>query len=286
LETYNATALVALTCGVRDTQPLRAKQTNLVLPRLQIATIFGTPHHVSRSAELVERFPTDSITVYVGLGADTAFTSNGRRGVVRRGDVVVCDSDQPFERELGFGVSEFAVKVKRADLHDTLGIDVPHEVSLLSPHSNPAAHALTRSAVTAIRTAGSRSVDELAVLELVGLLAAGDATAPEVRHRAMARAHIEAHLADRDLSAGRVAAATGISERQLSRIFAATGVSVPQYIRHRRLELARSILVTGAAESTADAARAAGFSSPAHFSQAFQQRFGVSAGSVRRAAAG
>lgn len=282
-EAYNAESLIALACEVRDTEPLRAKQTNLVLPRLQLATITGSPHHVSRSAELVERFPTDSIAVYVGLGADNRFTSNGHRGIIRRGDVIVCDADQPFERELGHGVSEFAVKVSRSELRESLGVEVPGEVSLLSARDNPAAHALTRTAVAAIRTAGSRSVDELGVLELVGLLAAGDATAPEVRHRAMARAHIEEHLADRDLSATTVAAATGISERQLSRIFAATGVSVPQYIRGRRLELARSILVAGSVHSTIDAARAAGFASPAHFSQAFQKRFGVSAGSVRRA---
>lgn len=283
-EAYNAESLIALTCRVRDAEPLRARQTNLVLPRLQIATITGSPHHVSRSAALVERFPTDSVAVYVGLGAATAFSSNGHRGVIRRGDVIVCDADQPFERELGHGVSEFAVKVRRTDLRDALGVEVPREVTLLSPDSNPAAQALTRTAVTAIRTAGSRSVDELGVVELVGLLAAGDTTAPEVRHRAMARSFIEEHLADRDLSAGTVAAATGISERQLSRIFGVTGVSVPQYIRGRRLELARSLLAGGSAGSTLEAARAAGFASPAHFSQAFQQRFGVSAGTVRRAA--
>lgn len=285
-EHYNAESLVALHCAVPQTTPLRAKQTNLELPRLQVATITGSPHHVSRPAELVERFPTDSVAVYVTLGAAAAFASNGRRQVIQRGQVLVCDADQPFDREFGHGVSEFAIKVRRSELHDAVGVEVRGEPALLSPDNNLAARALTHTAVTAIRTSGARSVDELGTLELVGLLAAGDAAAPEVRHRVTARAYIEEHLTDRGLSASRVAAATGISDRQLSRIFAATGVSVPQYILTRRLELARSILTAGTVASTVEAARAAGFASPAHFSQAFQERFGTSAGAVRRGVAG
>lgn len=283
-EDYNAQSLIALTCDVPETASLHATQTNLDLPRLQIATIQGSPHCVSRPAELVERFPTDSVAVYVTLGAPAAFASNGRRQVVQRGEVLVCDADQPFDREFGHGVSEFAVKVRRSELREALGLEVPGELTMLSPHNNLAAHALTRTAVAAIRTAGARSVDELATLELVCVLAAGDATAPELRHRVTARAYIEDNLPDRGLSATRVAAAAGISKRQLSRIFAATGVSVPQYILGRRLELARSILARRTTGSTAQAARAAGFASTAHFSQAFQHRFGTAAGSVRRAA--
>ncbi len=48
-----------------------------------------------------------------------------------------------------------------------------------------------------------------------------------------------------------VAAAIGISERQLSRVFAADGISVPRHILERRLQLARALL-----SSTAHAERA------------------------------
>ena len=44
-----------------------------------------------------------------------------------------------------------------------------------------------------------------------------------------------------------VAAAIGISERQLSRVFAADGTSIPRHILSRRLHLAYSILSSAAA---------------------------------------
>ncbi|GGB22382.1 AraC family transcriptional regulator [Flexivirga endophytica] len=282
-EAYNAEALIAVRCATPD-GPFRATETNLDLPRLHIATVTGSPHRVTRSADLVERCPTDSIAVYLGLGADAAFTSGGRRRMVRRGELLICNADQPFGREFRYGVGEFAIKVPRSELAGTLGAEVPGALRLLSLRESPAARALARAVAGATRSGAAVPIDELAALELVGVLAAGDRTPPEVQHRVAARAYIEEHLTDQDLSARHVAEAAGISDRQLSRIFAAVELSVPQFIQGRRLELARTLLAAGRAGSTAQAARSAGFASMPHFSRAFQRRFGVTAGAVRRGA--
>ncbi|HMG64090.1 MAG TPA: helix-turn-helix transcriptional regulator, partial [Streptosporangiaceae bacterium] len=112
---------------------------------------------------------------------------------------------------------------------------------------------------------------------------------------------IEDRLADPGLTAAQVAAATGISERHLSRIFAADGTSIPRHVLARRLQLAYAMLADSAradparasqarAEppsaglTVADVAARCGFTSAAHFSHAFRQHFGQRAGEVRRQA--
>jgi AraC-like DNA-binding protein len=148
------------------------------------------------------------------------------------------------------------------------------------------------------------------VLDLLAVLAAGRDAARATAHRAAAHSYIEEHLTDPGLSADRIAAAIGISERQLSRVFAADGTSVPRHILERRLLLARAMLsatatpatattatattatktatatATGQAMTVAETAARCGFTSAAYFSHAFRRHFGSNASDIRSAAAG
>jgi AraC-like DNA-binding protein len=146
--------------------------------------------------------------------------------------------------------------------------------------------------------------DETTVLDLVAVLATGGRAAQAAAHRAAARCHIDEHLTDPGLSAEQIAAAIGISERQLSRVFAADGTSVPRHILSRRLQLAYSILAappsdppsarreaaenqtttvdTGTTETVADIAARCGFTSANYFSHMFRQHFGLRASDLRR----
>src|SRR6201999_3377880 len=123
--------------------------------------------------------------------------------------------------------------------------------------------------------------DEDTVLDLVAVLAAGQGAARATAHRAAARCHIEEHLTDPGLSADQVAAAVGISERQLSRVFAAMSTSVPRHILTRRLHPAHAILLrnardggrSGAEATVAGVAARCGFTSITYFSHVFRQHF-------------
>lgn len=103
-------------------------------------------------------------------------------------------------------------------------------------------------------------------------------------HRAAARAYIEAYLPEHSLTAARVAAAIGISERHLSRVFAADGTSVPRHVLSRRLQLAYAMLADPAARRrpVAEIAARCGFISATYFSRAFREHFGLRASEVRR----
>jgi AraC family transcriptional regulator, positive regulator of tynA and feaB len=81
-----------------------------------------------------------------------------------------------------------------------------------------------------------------------------------------------------DLSPRAIAAANGVSVRQLHRVFSATGTTVSQYVR--RLRLARCAaelrIVSGSTEGITVIAFRWGFNDSAHFSKAFRAEFGQS----------
>lgn len=285
-ETHNATALIGL--DVHATQPLEATELNVQLLQVQLARVAGSAHAVRRTADVIERSPADAIAVYLTLREEASFTCADGIRTLRPGDALICETDQPFGREFARGLEELVVKVPRAAL--AVRCDVPRlrapVVATLggAVRSGQYARTLARMTSGATRTSRPLPADEGTVLDLVAVLAAGHAAASATAHRAAARAYIEEHLADQTLGAGQVAAAIGISERQLSRVFAADGTSVPRHILSRRLRLAYSLLARGPASmqvTVADIAARCGFTSVTYFSHAFRAYFGQRASDIR-----
>ncbi|TDP94848.1 helix-turn-helix domain-containing protein [Labedaea rhizosphaerae] len=279
-EQHNADSLIALACRPPAERPFAATEVNLQLERTHLARVRGTRHVVERSAATIERSPADAIAVYVTVMGDAVFEQDGRRRVLRPGQLLVCDADRPFLRGFGHGLDELAVKVPRTEFAQLTGQHTVGDPVVVETSENPHGHALARLVARAVRTDNPVPADDQAVLELVAVLA-GHAELP-VAHRAAARAFIEEHLADPALSACDIATATGISERHLSRLFAAADTSVPKHVLARRLDAAHSVLTTDKDLRTADVAVRCGFTSVAYFSQSFRKRFGVTAGEVRR----
>jgi AraC-like DNA-binding protein len=280
-ERHNAESLIALACLPPAAGAFTATEVNLQLERAHLARVRGTRHVVERSAAMVEAAPADAIAVYVTIMGEAVFEQGGERRLLRPGLLLVCDADLPFRRGFGHGLDELAVKVPRPEFTRLTGLRTVREPIVVEAGENPHGRALTRLVARAVRRDRPVPADEQAVLELVAVLA-GHADLP-VAHRAAARAFIEEHLTDPALSAGDVAAGTGISERHLSRLFAAAGTSVPRHILARRLDAAHSVLTTDKRFRTADVAARCGFTSVAYFSQCFRRRFGVTAGEVRHA---
>jgi AraC family transcriptional regulator len=93
-------------------------------------------------------------------------------------------------------------------------------------------------------------------------------------------AYIEAHL-DRRLSLEELAALAELSLFHFARAFKVTTGKAPhEYVRHRRLELARRLL-RQSERSVSDIALRCGFSDPSHLVRAFRLRFGVTPGQWR-----
>jgi AraC-like DNA-binding protein len=302
-ESHNATALIGL--DVRATGPLDATEVNVRLAQARVARVRGSAHAVQRTAAVIDRCPADSVAVYLTLRGDTSFACQAGQYRLSPGDALVCETDQPFTREFPRGLEELVVTIPRAALAvraDVAGLDAPVTVTFGVPGGNgpaapgaprrPYARALARIAGQATRTGPPLSPDEHTVLDLVAVLAGGRDTARATAHRAAARCYIEDHLTDPDLGAEEIAAAIGLSERQLSRVFAADGTSVPRHILSRRLELAHAVLAArapkppgpgraGTDESVADTAVRCGFTSATYFSHTFRKHFGFRASDLR-----
>jgi AraC-like DNA-binding protein len=278
-EEHNAAALIGL--AVRTERPLEATELNVRLPRVHLARVTGSPHVVERTPAIIGRDPADAIAVYLSVRGRSWFAGADRTRPLSPGSVLLCETDRPFARGFADGLDELVVKVPRQACAPLAGPG-PVVTSFDGPDGNPHARALARITRNATRTRQPVPADEGTVLDLVAVLLAGRHAGQAVAHRAAARSYIADHLTDPDLGAAQIAAAVGISERQLSRVLAADGTSVPRHILIRRLDLARSLLAGPDPGSVAEVAARCGFTSAAYFSHAFRSRFGERASDVRR----
>jgi AraC-like DNA-binding protein len=283
-ETHNATALIGL--DVEASEPLVATELNVRLPHVDLARVSGSAHVVRRTEQVIDRSPADALAVYMTLRGDAWFECPDGAYALHPGSILIFDTDRPFARGFGRGLEELVVKVDRVALPEVPRLGKPVIASFRDGGPNDQyARRLARSTGQATRTTDPLAADENTVLDLITVLAAGRAAAPATAHRAAARSYIDEHLTDPSLGAEQVAAAIGISERQLSRVFAADGVSVPQHILSRRLHLAYSMLFSATAaekaETVTDIAARCGFTSITYFSHAFRQHFGHRASDVR-----
>jgi len=303
-ESHNAAALIGL--DVLADGPLAAIETNVQLPAARLARVRGSAHAVERTPGVIERSPADSIAVYLTLRGDASFTYPGGRAELRPGDALVCATDRPFARGFARGLEELVVTVPRPALRPRADIQVgkPLVTSFRAdspgsrrPGGDRYARALARLAGRATRAGSAlplvdEDVDEDMVLDLVAMLATSGGVALASAHRVAARCYIDEHLTDPGLGAEQIAAAIGLSERQLSRVFAADGTSVPRHVLTRRLQLAHALLtarpagVDSAAVTVADVAARCGFTSAAYFSHSFRRHFGMRASDVRGEFAG
>jgi len=266
---------------------LEATEVNLQLSQLHVARVRGTSHVVERAAEVIRRHPADAIAVYLTLVGEAFFYNDDGVRTLRPGQLVICDADRPFMRGFSRGLEELAIKVPRPLFRELTGLgSVPTPLVRDFSASDSTAGTLAKLVDRALRPdgGGGGPADERTALDLFASLAGGRAVESGAVHLAKARAFIDEYLTEAGLSAARIAAGVGISERHLSRAFGSTGSSVPQYVLTRRLDRAHALLIKAPETPVAEVAARCGFGSATYFSQAFKNRFGMRASDVRQQA--
>jgi AraC-like DNA-binding protein len=98
------------------------------------------------------------------------------------------------------------------------------------------------------------------------------------------RQAVERDLGDASLSAARVGAEFGLSERYVQRLLSDAGTSFSDLVRGKRLERARRLLEAPSSgrRTIADIAYAVGFGDLSTFNHAFRRHFGCTPSEVRR----
>ncbi|GGX81144.1 AraC-like ligand-binding domain-containing protein [Streptomyces fructofermentans] len=229
----------------------------------------------------------------VFLGLQVTGTSlvvqNGRECVLRPGELAVYESTAPYTLLFDEGVDHHFLRFPRAmlALPDRLLRDTG---TLALGSDNPLAGlAFTYFSQLAVGDRLHQGVHGDAVVEpSVELLRAvltsqhgnsGPARGPLEATLSLRITHyIRQHLADRDLSAARIAAAHDISVRHLYAVLSRSGISLGDWIRTRRLAECRRELAgpNGRLRTIAATGRRWGFVDATHFSKVFKQAYGVS----------
>jgi AraC-like DNA-binding protein len=282
-ENHNAGALIGLRCRTLGESSLKATELNLQLDQVHLARVSGNPHLVERAPEVIRSHPADAIAVYLTLVGEAFFYHDDGVRTLRPGQLLICDADRPFMRGFSQGLEELAIKVPRHLFAELTGLP-----ALTSPlvrnfrHGDVQARTLAKMVGRTMRSEGTEPIDERTVLDLIASLAGSRTIDPSTVYWASARAFIEDHLTDPDLSAERIAAGIGISERHLSRVFATADTSVPRYVLARRLEGAHALLRSSPELTITEVAARCGFKSATYFSHSFRQRFDARPVDVRR----
>ena len=287
-ENHNAKALISLDIRTIDESPLHAAEVNLQFPSLRLAQVQGTAQIVERSETFIRQNPTDVVAIFFALAGDAFFYHRSGHESLKPGQAIMYDADLPFMRGFAEGLHELVLTVPRplfrelsggAALNRPVRFDFGHG-------AGPQAQELARMIRAALASEQPADDVEDTVLELFRSIASGGSAGSDAGYLAAAKGYIERHHRDPELSTAEVAAAVGISERQLGRAFADAGLTPGRYVLGLRLDRGREMLASPGADglSIGEIAARAGFLSQNYFARTFKERFNATPLQTRKAA--
>jgi len=261
--------------------------------RFTIGTHSGTGHPTGEaSTAWVQRVRTPAAEDILVLAIQTAgrfeLTQHGRTATLNPGDLTLMDPAAPVAMLYPEDFTQTTVRIRRQQLGLSRRTVDLASARPFSSSTDPLAD-LVRKYFTLLADSAdlrhgpqAEEVFEAGLRLLRGLLAgrAGEEIqAQEPPHETLVQrvlAYIQAHLAERDLNAARIAAAHHVSVRYLYVLLAREGIVLGDRIRSDRLAAARAELASAAGTAGSIAAVAArwGFADATHFTKVFRQHFG------------
>ncbi len=279
-EEHNARALVAMTCRTFTDEGLEASEWNVQTRGLRLARITAGAHVVERTLREIRRRPAGAMLLTVVVSGEICVYDGDGVVTLRPEQAVLTDTDVPSMRGYSKG-EQLLLTIPKPLYRDVVHAGVPPARRVFDLSVRASGHAAGSALVRLMQEALHRTNPtdlrglEDDALRLLGQMVIGPrAGDPESQFEA-AGIFIRQHLADPTLSASRVAAALGVSERQISRIFSRHG-GVARWITDERLERAQASLTSPGRRSVGQVARECGFGSQSYFARVFKQRFGVS----------
>jgi AraC-like DNA-binding protein len=253
-------------------------------------------HTAIRGPAEIARRSWDVYVLYREVGG-AWFDRGGREFVAGAGDITISDPNLPYATRApdGFAFEFWLLPRAEVDRHLPSG-RAPLALHLagrdpLGDVLGSYTDAVTRQLDALPGPAAEQMLDNLCRLVAIAAGAAapqaveGGREAVRAARLERARRHVDRQLAEPGLTAASVAAAAGVSVRQLHLLFEPTGESFARYVQRRRLEEARAALAdpAGTGRTVAEIAFAWGFADLTTFYRAFRRAYGAAPGELRPA---
>lgn len=276
--------------------PFRAAIETVRFGGLVIVKLSSEGHRIRRDPADIAAEPADSYALCCQQTDRIWFRQGEREFVAEPGDVVAADPNEPVATGTAGEIDLHLWRIPRAMLDPFLACPGFLPLTHLGGRTGIGAVLWRHLAAVAAEAALIDAIAQEAIaLNLVRLVAVALGAAPKLREigRDIVRStkldqalrYIDGHLPEPDLTPTRVAAALGISIRQLHLLFEPTATSFAQWVQRRRVEECRAMLVNPAAadRSIADIAFAWGFNDLSTFYRVFRRIFGAAPRDMRAA---
>jgi AraC-like DNA-binding protein len=255
--------------------------------------VTGTPQVVRRTPAAVRQAPIDLLKVCVQLAGRATVCQDDREVQIRPGQMAIYDTGRPYQLRLEHLWSCAVVAFPRDALSLPNHVVAASMSRAFSLAEGPgavlagfiaAAVQQQASIGAAAGRLGEAGLHLVAATLGTCTLPDGDAAADALRLQVLQ--YVRAHLAEPDLTHDSVAAVHRMAGRTLHRLFEHEPYTVTEYIRNRRLEAAMRDLTDPLFMHRNIAGIAARwcFVGQAHFTRAFQARYGLTPSAARRAA--
>jgi AraC-like DNA-binding protein len=273
-----------------DPASFRSEVHAVGLGGVQLTSLMVSPCRGRRTAKMIRQADPEVFQLIAPLSGRTQMTQGRRHTNLQMFDLALYDTSHPWE--MYAGVDGAPIKGIQLTFPYTLLPLPPHKVGSLSVVSGrDGIGALLWGFLNRLHTGSdqygpvSRARLGTILLDLLATQLAHQGNTvtslpPETRRQSLQtkiHAFIHKRLADPDLTPAVIAAAHGISVRQLQRLFQDQGMTVTGWIRGRRLERCRRDLTDPLLQDRPIYAIAArwGLSSPAHFTRLFRDRYEI-----------
>lgn len=255
---------------------------------VQVLTVRSMATTVTRSPRLARDGSEPQLFLTLQRAGGSAMAQHGRHTQLRTGQFAVYTTTSPYTLMFDGGLDAHFFRIPIAEL--ALPDSAIREVSARALGRDDAVAALTSSYLGQLALSpGLRTravADSLAqpTIDLVRAALVSSLGDPALGKESLETTlemrlleYLRSHLADNDLSPGRVAAAHNISVRHLYTVLSRSGVTFGDWIRTQRLEACRRELSHSQARTRtiASIARQWGFADAAHFSRVFREVYGI-----------
>lgn len=257
------------------------------LAAINVTTIASGRQRIVRGRPEISRMPSEVYFLNLQVAGQCRMLQGGREALIRPGEFAIADSTEPYVVDYcSDDWKQFSFRIPKHLLDPLLSRPGAVTATRISGAAGVGAVAvecltsITRNAAQ-LSSLGERLGPHM--IDLVALaLGAGDSTVEE-RGASMRRGwfdaivqHIVFHVADPELSPGKVAKHFNVSTRYIHKVLEEGDRSFGRLLLESRLDRSAATLLEAPRETIATVAMRWGFNDLSHFSRTFRQRFGMS----------